>query len=248
VTWTFWLFSAIFGYGWAKSLHRFYEIEMGNPPAMIILLAIWIAMMFVSILIHELGHTLAFRFYGVESSIVLYHMGGLAIPDGMGRWDGARRRTPSKANQIVISAAGPALQLLLGIVAAGVGLGMGYQCGFPVDWIVATYFPDFFSTLVLPNNAAITAILHSTVFMSILWAVLNLIPVLPLDGGQIARNAIGIYQRSDGMREALMVSVGFGAIAALYFFQSGQRFAGILFVFLAFQNFQTLQQYRSTRW
>ena len=44
------------------------------------------AIFFVSILVHELGHALAFRYYGLPSRIVLYWMGGLAIPDSGNVW------------------------------------------------------------------------------------------------------------------------------------------------------------------
>ncbi len=52
-----------------------------SNPGQGILLLMWIAAVFVSILIHELGHALAMRRYGISSYIVLYHFGGLAIPD-----------------------------------------------------------------------------------------------------------------------------------------------------------------------
>ena len=38
----------------------------------------WVAVVFVSILIHEMGHALVQRYYGWEPSIILYQMGGLA--------------------------------------------------------------------------------------------------------------------------------------------------------------------------
>ena len=41
----------------------------------------WISVMFVSILVHELGHSLVMRYFGQSSHIVLYMLGGLAIPD-----------------------------------------------------------------------------------------------------------------------------------------------------------------------
>ena len=40
---------------------------------------IWMLALFVSILIHELGHALMIRRFGREAHIVLYAMGGLAI-------------------------------------------------------------------------------------------------------------------------------------------------------------------------
>ena len=47
-------------------------------------LLIWIGALFSSILIHELGHSLMMRRFGISSHIVLHMMGGLAIPDSFG--------------------------------------------------------------------------------------------------------------------------------------------------------------------
>ncbi len=63
----------------------------GDSPGVFGFLLAWVAMTFVSILVHELGHTFAFKRFGVDSSIELYHMGGLAIPAGFGSWRGLER-------------------------------------------------------------------------------------------------------------------------------------------------------------
>ncbi len=42
-------------------------------------LVLWIAVVFVSILVHELGHAFAVRYYGSPCEVLLYHFGGLAI-------------------------------------------------------------------------------------------------------------------------------------------------------------------------
>lgn len=54
---------------------------------------IWIAVCFGSILIHEMGHALAFRAFGIASEVVLYAWGGLAIPKGRVRY-GSDTATP----------------------------------------------------------------------------------------------------------------------------------------------------------
>jgi two-component system cell cycle sensor histidine kinase/response regulator CckA len=43
---------------------------------------LWVGVVLISILVHELGHALAFRMYGVPSSIQLCHMGGMTMPEG----------------------------------------------------------------------------------------------------------------------------------------------------------------------
>ena len=85
---------------------------------------------FVSILIHELGHTFAFRYFGISSHIVLYHFGGLAIPDSYGSSWGSRSIDP-RANAL-ISAAGPLAQMVAAVLVMGVvGIsGHGFIGGF----------------------------------------------------------------------------------------------------------------------
>ena len=46
-------------------------------------LLIFTAAAFTSILIHELGHAFAYKRYRINSHIVLYHMGGVAVADSV---------------------------------------------------------------------------------------------------------------------------------------------------------------------
>ena len=59
---------------------------------------IWVAVAFISILVHELGHAVLQRRYGGHPWITLYGMGGLSSCDDCDR---------SPVSQILISAAGP---------------------------------------------------------------------------------------------------------------------------------------------
>ena len=55
--------------------------------------------MFVSILVHEFGHALAFRRFGTDSHIVLWMFGGLAVPYSAvtGRWRRISSRWPGRS-------------------------------------------------------------------------------------------------------------------------------------------------------
>ena len=57
---------------------------------------------FVSILIHELGHAVMFRRYGFRGEIVLYLMGGYATGGALSTW-----------RNVIVSAAGPVAGFLL---------------------------------------------------------------------------------------------------------------------------------------
>src|SRR5262245_31536533 len=89
----FWLVTVLLGL----------RTDGATPPAELL---IWIVVVFVSILVHELGHAFAQRRYGGRPWITLYGMGGLAACDD------CDRRTSS---QILISLAGPAAGFLFAL-------------------------------------------------------------------------------------------------------------------------------------
>ena len=68
----FWLASALLGFGVCQSFAG------GDQRALIGYLILWAGVVLVSILIHEMGHALAFRLFGQSAHIVIYHFGGLA--------------------------------------------------------------------------------------------------------------------------------------------------------------------------
>lgn len=230
VFWGFWAAAILLGWSWTNSLNG-----LSGSPGTLALMLIWVASLFLSILVHELGHTFAFKYYGIDSHIVLYHMGGLAIPGGMTAWDGARRRTHIGAKeQLVISAAGPALQLLLGMAVVGCGYALNVQMevlGFNIG-------PENGN---IPESIALFATIDALIFPSIAWALLNLVPVLPLDGGQIMRSLLQMSNVDRPNNTALIISIGCAAFIGIWGMMSGFQFLGLMMMFLAFSNFQTLQ-------
>ena len=215
-----------------------YDYARGSIPANLgVLLLIWVAVTFVSILVHELGHALAFRFYGIRCEIVLYHMGGLAIPGAGMIWGRNGRRTQlTQFNQIVISAAGPAIQLLL---AALVGI-VAILCGVRVpefSWL-AQYLQLKVSR---PANPATYAAISFMVTSSIYWALFNLLPIFPLDGGQIAQHVIGFFRRTNGLMEAHTLSAAVGIVIAFWCYTSGSGLNAIFIASLVLNNIQALQ-------
>ena len=254
--------------------------------------------MLISIVVHELGHALMFRRYRIQSHVVLYHFGGLAIPDSMDSMAGYGRS--SRYQQLMVSVAGPLAQLLLALLVI-----LALRLGGYTDGVVSRYLPlhytadpikgdDFFlqqarvedavrngkivldriqglsardqqalagcdhdgdggidgtelsqvyMAYLLPGKAARNFILF-LVYISIFWALLNLMPVYPLDGGQIARELFQLSGTSAAIEKSLMVSIGTGVIIGLLGFRSGQAMIAFMFLILAWSSFQTLQQYR----
>ncbi len=113
----FWLMTLMLGY------------NLGNPASVLI----WVVAVFLSILVHELGHAAVMRAYGFRPWIVLYGMGGLTCRDSRDDFNsGFYARKYDWLEQILISVAGPAAGFLLAavLVAAIFAAGYGRHCGF----------------------------------------------------------------------------------------------------------------------
>ncbi len=237
VAWSFWLGALVFGFG----LIQLVQFSLGDRgPGLAALHVLWGLCMLVSILIHELGHSIAFRMCGIESSIVLYHFGGLAIPrDSFG--GGGRSYSQLTASQeLWIALAGPAFQLASAAILIGL-LKMGdYQvvafklmpAGLGnIEWIVQGKPIE---------NAGLFAFSIFYIWPSVLWGLLNLVPVWPLDGGRICRSAVVLG--GGNTDQATWISLIAAGLLAAYGFGNDQMFMGILFLSLAITNFQMLQQ------
>jgi len=188
----------------------------------------WLLAVLISILIHELGHAMAFRYYGVASYIVLYSFGGLAIPmQEYGR---------PKLNHIVISAAGPAAQLLaatmvgIGLTVAGYGVPL---VGFIGEWLHLFEGPQL-------SHPFAHYLVQFFLYVSVYWALLNLLPIYPLDGGQISRELFLKWDRTDAIKHSLMLSIIAAGAIAFRGLLGGSLFIGIMFGYLAYSNYQAL--------
>lgn len=200
-------------------------------------LLIWVAVVLVSILIHELGHAFTFQYFGTSSSIVLYHFGGLAIPNSFSSAWSARTRDPGE--QAMISAAGPAAQIASAYIVAGLTRLAGYEV--PVTGGLVSALIPIRGGSPMPSEPAYYMVSFYLI-VSVYWAVLNLMPVYPLDGGQIARSLFILYGGSDAVRQSLVLSVCVGIGLAVYGFSSGSIFLGLLFASLAYSSYQMLTQ------
>ena len=213
------------------------EVGVNTGVALLTLVFVF----FVGILVHELGHTLAFRMYGIPSHIVLYWMGGLAIPGSGGPWGKPNYGRITSNQQIIISLAGPIFGFLLAALFAGVYIAAGGKIGFfdpeqPLNFVFPYYDPNLSSGLYILVSAGI--------HLNVLWSVLNSMPVYPLDGGQVAREVFNQFDPKNGTVNSLYLGIAASVVLALVGFSTNNQFMGILFAYMAFMNYQELQNYR----
>lgn len=144
VHWSVLLVALLFGSGLAASY--------GAAGAVAALVAF-----FASIVLHELGHALTARRYGVSTqSIQLWALGGVARLD---------REAPTARAEGWIAVAGPATSLALGAVGIGSMFGLA---SLGVSGVVL----DIVGWLALVN---------------VMLAVFNMLPGAPLDGGRVLK-------------------------------------------------------------
>jgi Zn-dependent protease len=212
-------------------------LGMGGGPADPVNTLIWVAVVFVSILVHELGHAFAQRYYGGHPWITLYSFGGLASCNDCDR---------SPRNQILISLAGPFAGFLLAVVVVVALAAMGRLAGFEWSLIPIRWMPfdlDYYGThgKLAPQDELIWDLL----VVNILWGMVNLLPVYPLDGGQIARELFTLKNARAGIVRSLQLSAGTAAVVAVYALMKESFFTCLMFGFLAYGSYQALQSYRN---
>lgn len=214
-----------------------------RPDADGISILLWITVLFISILVHELGHAIMMRRLGRNARVVLYFMGGLAIEESGSPWSldyGRQGRTTTE--QIWISAAGPGAGFLLAALTA---MGVYATGGSVTPYIAFDSLPYFFSELGggLAGNQHLQLFIEYMLYINFFWSLINLLPVIPLDGGQIAQAVLTQQDPWQGVAKALWLSVFVGAAAAVIFgILLHEMFMLVLFASLAFSCYMTLQQ------
>jgi stage IV sporulation protein FB len=194
----FWISAAVLGY------------NNGHEGAeKLLYILVWSAILFISILVHELGHILMGWYFGNRGHIVLTGFCGLAI----GASD-----LPKRWQRIAVSLAGPGAGFLLGALVTG--FCWLYSPSFTVELlsdVLKTRFSVGESTAFPPEFVHFA--LLNLMFINFFWGLVNLLPIWPLDGGKICREVCEHYRDREGMRLSLMISlgvaVGFAALAVV---------------------------------
>ena len=210
----------------------------------------WTAATTLAFLLHELGHALAAkRLFGATPEIALgigTSPNGASVFGGVTSWRPVYSKKPTHWSQAVVSFAGSGAGFL-GVAAL---LAVAFLCGcdFTVGIAAGTPIPIIFPTewaVGVDSDEPLAAFLGYFVFgfiwICVFWGAVNLVPVYPLDGGQIA-TALGTrLSPKNGVRNALILSVVCAAGLAYFFFLRGSVFAAFFFAYLTYQNYAILQ-------
>jgi stage IV sporulation protein FB len=177
-----------------------------------ILAAEWLGVVLVSVLVHELGHAWMARAFGMAPEIDLHSMGGTTS------WRSGAKM--SAGRRVLIALAGPGT----GMIAGGIVIALALRAGYPIGGRVPTDAP------------MIQHVIKDMVWVNIGWGIFNLLPMLPLDGGNAMHGLLDGVTRGKGEVSARVVSIlvalGVGGLAIA----TGNWWPALLAGMFAFQN------------
>jgi Zn-dependent protease len=170
--------------GWSINLFRVFGIQLAIHASFFLLLAYWgyqgwqeggtlgaaysvglIVLFFGCVILHELGHSLTARRYGIRvPRILLLPIGGMAEMDHI-------PRKPSQ--ELLITVAGPAVNFVLVAVL------------LPLTWRTLLGLEDV-------SEYSFSGMTAQLVVANLVMGVFNLAPVFPMDGGRIFRALLAL--------------------------------------------------------
>jgi Zn-dependent protease len=168
---------------------------------------------FGCVLLHELGHALTARYYGIRTrDITLYPIGGVARLE---------RAAEKPIQELWITVAGPAVNFVIAVLLLVVLLGLALLD----PGLISGSLPGLF-------------LLHLLV-VNVIMVVFNLLPAFPMDGGRVLR---ALLSMGLGNLRATRIAVTVGVITAalvaaggVFYFHNPWLMVIALFVFLAGQ-------------
>lgn len=207
VRWTFLLSAILLGGGLTLLQGEFSSDQVKA-------LLIWIPVVFVSILVHELGHAFAIRWQKLPAQIQIHGMGGTTT------W---RELLPvSRGGRVVISLAGPFAGFAFGMIVYGVGQ-ICSLAGYPL--VFSPPQASFLGRLIGVPLSFPGLVYVDLIYVNFIWGAVNLLPVLPFDGGHVLQHALGPAR----LRITLIVSAIAGGAACIFLLSRKNLWGAYLF-------------------
>jgi stage IV sporulation protein FB len=210
-------------------------------------IVLWIACVFVSILVHEYGHGLTAKQFGGSPSIVLWMGGGLC-------YSHKDYQTPLQRLAVVLWGPGAGFvlcALVMAVYSALFGLTprehlsiVRELLGLPADpgAVFSTVMKLGINKKVAGTTGTNFTLYWYMVQINIIWGLVNLLPVWPLDGGRVSEIVLSTINPREGARWGHILSLLVAGVLAFVMYAVSQRlFLAIFFGYFGVVNYQILQ-------
>jgi Zn-dependent protease len=162
-----------------------------------------ILLLFVCVVLHEFGHALTAKYFGVNvPHITLLPIGGVAQLEHMPR---------KPMQEFLITIAGPAVNFALALLLLPIALlavSLSVRAG-----TISTTLPGLWRAA---QSMSLTGFLVTLASMNVLLGIFNLLPAFPMDGGRILRALLALRLRYvQATRIAVLVGRGMAILLAL---------------------------------
>lgn len=186
---------------------------VGEPALKLGFFTAALAIYALSVLGHELGHAVAVLALGKGATITLHAFGGQTEPRGS---------LEGKAlwKQLAVVASGPLAGLLISAASFGAFV-VGAGVGAPVGWLLAFRF------------------LAET---NLLWSLVNLLPIMPMDGGRmlalVAMRRFGVK----GLRFTYGLAVAFAGAGLVHALVTHSQYNALIFALLGSSSLSAFRE------
>jgi len=178
-----------------------------------------IVLLFASVLVHELAHSLVGRHYGAKiKKITLFPIGGVSQMEAI-----------PKGHEFAIAVIGPLTSIALGAVLFLFGSLFGLSIYFDLNWVELTSLKD---------------IVRIVMSLNFLLGIFNIIPAFPMDGGRVLRAFLAT--KMDYLK-ATEISVRIGQGLAIVFAFVGVFYNPWLIIIAFFIYMGGMGEYQSTQ-
>lgn len=205
-----------------------FVFDSGLPVQAIIL---WAGAVFLSVLIHELGHAVTARATGAEvGGITIYALGGLTTWRAAGTRIGAFQR-------FIISAAGSGVEIVAGLVLyqlAGTG-----AFGEVTKSIVRTPFDIPFWSAGYAGQFG-PFLIGAFIWVSVFWGLVNWLPIGGLDGSHMLSEIMVKINPRNGAMHTKVIGLIVAAGAGYILYERGFTLAPLIFLWFAMSDLMGL--------
>lgn len=165
---------------------------------------LYVLALFASVLLHEIGHTLVARHYGIRTlEIVMFPIGGVSRPE----------RAPKAREELWVALAGPLVNLLIAAVL--------------IAWVGAQQGFVSLAQLREPTDANLA---ERVAVGNLVLCLFNLLPAYPMDGGRILRSFLALRKPEE---EATRIAAGAGQVLAILMGLAGLLWGNFMLIFVA---------------